>query len=471
MRNEFTVHPPARRLGALALATSLLVGSLAVPVTPAAAQASRVPIDSAGQPMATLSPVIKRASPAVVNIATKGTVTERGQKNPLLDDPFFRRFFDVPGQGQPRQRQFQSAGSGVVVDAQKGLVLTNAHVVEHASEITVTTLDGHDYKGEVVGSDTASDIAVVRVKNAKLTELPVGDSSKAEVGDFVIAIGNPFGLQHTVTFGIVSALGRSGINPDGYEDFIQTDASINPGNSGGALINLKGELIGINSAILSGSGGNIGIGFAIPANMAKTVMDQLVKYGEVKRGMLGVQVVTLTPDYAENLGIKDAQGALVSQVVEGSAADKAGLKAGDVITSINGQVVKSGAELRNRIGLLRLGETVRISYLRDGKPREASAVVQARSDAGDSNSGSDMHRGFDGADLADAPAQGGVTVVSVDPGSNAAQLGLRPNDVIVKANTNRVTSLKDLKAALKDQASVLLTIKRGANATVVIPLR
>ncbi len=471
MRTDPSRPTAPRAAGLYALLATLVVGNLTLMPATAHAQAGRLPLDSAGQPLVTLSPVIKRVSPAVVNIATKGTVTEKAQRNPLLEDPFFRRFFDAPGQAQPRQRQFQSAGSGVVVDAAKGLVLTNAHVVEHASEITVTTLDGHDYKGEVVGADQASDIAVVRVKNAKLTELPVGDSSKAEVGDFVIAIGNPFGLQHTVTFGIVSALGRSGINPDGYEDFIQTDASINPGNSGGALINLKGELIGINSAILSGSGGNIGIGFAIPANMAKSVMDQLVKYGEVKRGMLGVQVVTLTPDYAENLGVKDAQGALVSQVVEGSAADKAGLKAGDVITSINGQAVKSGAELRNRIGLLRLGETVRIAYLRDGKPRDATAVVQSRGDGADSGAGSDLHRGFEGAELSDAPGNGGVTVVSVEPGSNAAQLGLRASDVIVKANTARVGSLKELKAALKDQASVLLTLRRGANGTVVIPLR
>ena len=471
MRTDSHRPPAPRAAGIVALLTTLVIGNLTLTTGTALAQAGRLPLDTNGQPLATLSPVIKRVSPAVVNIATKGTVTEKAQRNPLLEDPFFRRFFDAPGQAQPRQRQFQSAGSGVVVDAAKGLVLTNAHVVEHASEITVTTLDGHDYKGEVVGADQASDIAVVRVKNAKLTELPVGDSSKAEVGDFVIAIGNPFGLQHTVTFGIVSALGRSGINPDGYEDFIQTDASINPGNSGGALINLKGELIGINSAILSGSGGNIGIGFAIPANMAKTVMDQLVRYGEVKRGMLGVQVVTLTPDYAENLGVKDAQGALVSQVVEGSAADKAGLKAGDVITGINGQAVKSGAELRNRIGLLRLGETVRIAYLRDGKPHDATAVVQSRTEASDSGAGSDLHRGFEGADLSDAPGNGGVTVASVEPGSSAAQLGLRANDVIVKANTARIGSLKDLKAALKDQASVLLTVRRGANATVVIPLR
>ena len=426
----------------------------------------RIPLDSSGQPVPSLAPMIKRVSPAVVNIATRGTVTERVPRNPLLEDPFFRRFFETPEEG-PRQRHFQSAGSGVVVDAKQGLVLTNAHVIEHASEITVTTLDGRDYPGEVVGSDTASDIALVRVKNAKLTEVPLGDSSKAEVGDFVVAIGNPFGLQHTVTFGIVSALSRSGINPDGYEDFIQTDASINPGNSGGALVNLHGELIGINSAILSGSGGNIGIGFAIPSNMAKSVMDQLIKYGSVKRGILGVNVVTLTPDYADNLGLKDQQGALVSQVVQGSAADQAGIKAGDVITSVNGQTVKTGGELRNRIGLLRIGETVDIGLLHDGKPKHVSAMVQARTES-EATSASELHRALEGAELADS--SNGVVVKSVAQGTPASQLGLHAQDLIVQVNRDRVANLQELRAAMKGQTSLILTVRRG-NAIILIPLR
>ena len=221
-------------------------------------------------PLPTLAPMIKKVSPAVVNIATRGTVRERGPQNPLLDDPFFRRFFDVPPDNGPRERPFQSAGSGVIFDAKNGYILTNAHVVENATEITVTLQDGRDVKAEVVGSDAPSDVAVLKVKADDLTQIALGDSAKVEVGDFVVAIGNPFGLQHTVTSGIISGLSRSGINPDGYEDFIQTDASINPGNSGGALVNLRGELIGINTAILSRSGGNIGIGFAIPVNMARS---------------------------------------------------------------------------------------------------------------------------------------------------------------------------------------------------------
>ncbi|MBS0395106.1 MAG: DegQ family serine endoprotease [Proteobacteria bacterium] len=445
----------------VAAAAAVLVASAAL--TPAAtlAQAGRLPAEVNGTALPSLSPIVKRASPAVVNIATRGTITERGQRNPLLDDPFFRRFFDVPEQG-PRQHQFQSAGSGVVVDAKQGLIVTNAHVVENASEITVTTIDGRDYKATVVGSDSASDVAVVKVKDAKLSEIALGDSSKAEVGDFVLAIGNPFGLQHTVTYGIVSALGRSGINPDGYEDFIQTDASINPGNSGGALVNLRGELIGINSAILSRSGGNIGIGFAIPSNMVRSVMDQLVKYGEVKRGILGVNIQSVTPDLAEKLGQADLAGAFVQQVVEGSAAEKAGVKAGDVITSVNGQAVKSSSELRNRIGLMRIGESVDLGIVRDGKPRHLTAVVQARSAATGGEEGTgDLPRALEGADLGDAPGGAGVLVRSIEPGSPASQQPLRANDLITAVDRKPVASLKEFRAAAKDQSSLLLTVHRG----------
>jgi Do/DeqQ family serine protease len=454
----------ARPVALLILAAALgLVSGQAGAQTP---PGGRIPLDVNGQPVPSLAPMIKRVSPAVVNIATRGTVTERAPRNPLLEDPFFRRFFETPEEG-PRQRHFQSAGSGVVIDAKQGLVITNAHVIEHATDITVTTLDGRDYAADVVGADTASDVAVVRVKNAKLTEVALGDSSKAEVGDFVVAIGNPFGLQHTVTFGIVSALSRSGINPEGYEDFIQTDASINPGNSGGALVNLRGELIGINSAILSGGGGNIGIGFAIPSNMAKTVVDQLIKYGSVKRGILGVNVVTLTPDYADNLGLKDQQGALVSQVVQGSAADQAGVKAGDVITTVNGQSVKTGAELRNRIGLLRIGESVEIGLLHDGKPKHVTATVQARTES-DVTAGAELHHALEGAELADTP--GGVVVRSVGPGTPANQLGLHPQDQVAQVNRDRVANLQELRAAIKGQSSLILTIRRG-NAIILVPLR
>src|SRR4051794_37339094 len=286
-------------------------------------------------PVPSLAPIVKKASPAVVNVATRGTLHDARPRNPLFDDPFFRRFFDAPDAG-PRDRKFESAGSGVIVDAKNGYIITNAHVIESADEITVTLIDDRKVKATIVGRDKPSDIAVLKISANNLVDIPLADSSKAEVGDFVLAIGNPFTFSHTVTSGIISALGRSGLNPESYEDLIQTDAPINPGNSGGALVNLYGELLGINSAIFSGSGGNIGIGFAIPSNMVKAVMTQLIKYGEVKRGVLGVQLSnTFTPEIAENLGLPNAHGALVSQVVEGSAAARAGIKAGDVISSIN----------------------------------------------------------------------------------------------------------------------------------------
>jgi Do/DeqQ family serine protease len=326
-------------------------------------------------PLPTLAPMIKRVSPAVVNIATRGTVHEHDAHNPLLDDPFLRRFFETPHTPDSHEHSFQSAGSGVIFDARIGYILTNAHVVENATEITVTLQDGRDLPAEVIGSDVASDVAVLKVRPDGLSQIVLGDSSKSEVGDFVVAIGNPFGLQHTVTSGIVSGLQRSGINPDGYEDFIQTDAAINPGNSGGALVNLRGELIGINTAILSRTGSNIGIGLAIPVNMARSVMEQLIKYGAVRRGQLGVSMYTVTPDMAMSLGLPSASGALVSQVVAGSPAEAAGIRAGDVITSVNGQAVKSNTELRNAIGLKRVGDSVDVALVRDGKPQRLTAVI------------------------------------------------------------------------------------------------
>jgi serine protease Do/serine protease DegQ len=417
----------------------------------------------------TLAPMIKKVSPAVVNIATRGTIRERGQQNPLLDDPFFRRFFDVPPDTGPRERPFQSAGSGVIFDAKAGYILTNAHVVENATEITVTLQDGRDVKAEVLGSDAPSDVAVLKVKPEGLSQIALGDSAKVEVGDFVVAIGNPFGLQHTVTSGIISGLSRSGINPDGYEDFIQTDASINPGNSGGALVNLRGELIGINTAILSRSGGNIGIGFAIPVNMARSVMEQLIKFGSVKRGQLGVSMYTVTPDIAHSLGLSNAVGALVSQVVEGSPAEKAGIRTGDVITSVNGQPVKSNSELRNSIGLRRVGDKVDIGLVRDGKPLKVTAVIADTATEAPGGAAS-IHKSFEGATLSDAPEAGGALVRSVESGSAAAQAGLRAEDVIVGANRGRVGSVRELRERAKGAAVLVLEVRRG-NTVLLVPLR
>jgi serine protease Do/serine protease DegQ len=449
----------------LALAAILVTAAIAPPA-PAA-----MPAMVGETPVPSLSPIVKKVSPAVVNIATRGTIRDRGPQNPLLDDPFFRRFFDVPPDSGPRERPFQSAGSGVIFDAKAGYIVTNAHVVENASEITVTLQDGRDLKAEVVGSDEPSDVAVLKVKSdTTLVQIGLGDSAKVEVGDFVLAIGNPFGLQHTVTSGIISGLSRSGINPDGYEDFIQTDASINPGNSGGALVNLRGELIGINTAILSRSGGNIGIGFAIPVNMAHSVMDQLIKYGSVKRGQLGVSMYTVTPDIAHSLGLTNAVGALVSQVIDGSPAEKAGIHTGDVITSVNGQPVKSNSELRNSIGLMRVGDKVEVGLLRDGKPVKVIAIIADTTATAQPGPGESIHKDFEGATLADAPDGGGALVKSVEPGSAAAQSGLRNNDVIVGANRGRVTNLQQLRERAKGNPVLVLEVRRG-NGILIIPLR
>ena len=449
---------------ALALALSALAG-------PAAA-ATALPGQVEGQPLPTLAPVIKRVSPAVVNIGVRGTV--QAPRNPFFDDPNFRRFFGVPPGGTPREREFRSAGSGVIVDAKAGFIVTNAHVVENATDITVTLVDDREFKAKVVGTDKGSDVAVIRITEGTLpADIKFADSSKLEVGDFVVAIGNPFGLQHTVTSGIVSGTGRSGINPEGFEDFIQTDAAINPGNSGGALVNLRGELVGINTAILSQSGGNMGIGFAIPSNMVTSVMQQLIEFGEVRRGVLGVSILSLTADFRKSLGLADSvQGALVSQVVEDSAAARAGIQAGDVITSINGQDVKSAAELRNRIGMLRVGDRVNIALIREGKPRSVAATIGKQSEV--EAAAAELHASLAGADLADAPPEqvqgGGVLVRTVEAGSPAARIGLRANDVILVVDRTRVANLSQFREAIKDRPSFLLQIRRGQQR-VLLPVR
>jgi serine protease Do/serine protease DegQ len=437
----------------------------AAALTVGATANAQLPAKVGDTPMPSLAPIVKKATPAVVNIATRGTLREQRPRNPLLEDPFFRRFFDAPD-FVPRERQFQSAGSGVIVDAKNGYIITNAHVIENADEITVTLLDDRQLKAKIVGRDKPSDVAVVKVDAKNLTEMPIADSSKAEVGDFVLAIGNPFALSHTVTSGIISALGRSDNNPESYQDFIQTDAAINPGNSGGALVNLSGELVGVNTAIFSGTGGNIGIGFAIPSNMVKAVMEHLIKYGEVKRGMLGVQLANqFTPEIAESLGLDNAHGALVSQVVEGSSAEKAGLKAGDVITSINGRNISNASDLRNSIGLLRIGEKIELGLIREGKPRRVTAVIGERDSAGGA---AEIHPAFEGAALSNVDG-GGVLIQAVAEGSPAAQNGLRPNDIILAVGRVRIMNVQQLGAAVQNANTFAITIRRG-NATLVFPI-
>ncbi len=454
------------KIAAATLAAAVIAAPAAITPEPVYAA---VPVADAA-PMPSLAPMVKRVSPSVVNIATKGTIKEKpGQRNPLMDDPFFRRFFDVPPDSKPRERQFQSAGSGVIIDAKNGYIITNHHVVENASEITITLLDDRSFTAKVIGSDEGADIAVLQAKQPNLVAMTLGDSARLEVGDYVVAIGNPFGLQHTVTAGIVSALGRTGINPDGYEDFIQTDASINPGNSGGALVNLRGELVGINSAILSGSGGNIGIGFAIPVNLVKSVMDQLIKFGQVKRGVLGVNLYPVTADIAKEFGVAESTGALVAGVAQGSAAEHAGVKTGDIITSINGVTKKDPGELRYAIGLLHVGDKVEIGLLRDGKPRTVTAVIAERSEVETANA-VDINKGLEGADLADAPDGGGILVKALQEGSPAAQAGLRANDLIVGVGRTPVTNTKSFRDAAKGASVLVLNVRRGS-AVLLIPIR
>ncbi len=423
-----------------------------------------LPAALGGQELPSLAPLVTDASPAVVNIATRGTVD--APRNPLADDPFFQRFFGNPPRQQ--QREVRSAGSGVIVDAKNGYILTNHHVIEHADEIEIQLDDKRTLKAEVVGSDPGTDIAVLQVIDAEqLTEMPLGNSEVVRVGDFVVAIGNPFGLSHTVTSGIVSALGRTGLSRDGYEDFIQTDASINPGNSGGALLNLRGELIGINSAIFSGSGGNIGIGFAIPVNIAKAIMAQLIEFGEIQRGLLGVSISDFTADSAEAYGIDDSiEGALVQEVVSDSAAEEAGVEVGDVIIAIDEKPVTSAADLRTTIGLRRSGESVQITVIRDGAERSLSATLTelaaTRQVAAD-----DIHPNLAGAEFSNYDGQEldfsdeGVRVDTVEPGSPAAQRGLRADDIIVTVNRSRVRSVNELSEVAEGQNLLILGLRRG----------
>ena len=443
------------------LALLIAIAGLAVQSAMAA-----LPLAMDGKELPSLAPLVREASPAVVNIATRGTVD--APRNPLADDPFFQRFFGAPPQQQQRQREVRSAGSGVIVDAKNGYILTNHHVIENADEIEIQLADKRVLKAAVVGSDPGTDIAVIQVIDAeRLMEMPLGNSEKVEVGDFVVAIGNPFGLSHTVTSGIVSALGRTGLSRDGYEDFIQTDASINPGNSGGALINLRGELIGVNSAIFSGSGGNIGIGFAIPVNIAKSIMLQLIEFGEVQRGLLGVSISDFTADSAEAFGIdKAVEGALVQEIVSESAAEAAGIEVGDVIIAIDDQPITSATDLRTTVGLRRSGDSLRITVIRDGQERSMKATLTKLA-ASQQVAAFDIHPNLAGAEFSNYDGQSlafseeGVLVQIVQPGSPAAQQGLRANDIILTVNRVRIRTVAELSEIAENQNLLILGLRRG----------
>ena len=422
-----------------------------------------LPSAVAGQTVPSLAPMLELAMPAVVSVNTKQVVRVR---NPYFDDPFFRRLFPQV----PQERINESLGSGVIIDAARGYVLTNHHVVENADDVQVTLADGRTVKAEFLGSDRDTDIALIRIPADKLTALPLGDSAQLRVGDFVVAIGNPFGFSQTVTSGIVSAVGRSGIRGLGYQNFIQTDASINPGNSGGALVNLNGQLVGINTASYNPQGsmaGNIGLGLAIPSNLARDVVEQLITKGVVVRGTLGVETQNLTPQIAQGLGLEEARGALVTRVLPGSGAAAAGVKAGDVVTAINGQRVDSAQALHNFEGLSTVGRTVDLEVRRDGKPLQLKATLkeQPRAVAGDT-----LDPRLSGATFADLPESlrqagiNGVLVSEVARGSRAAQSGLASGDVILAASSGAFTDLAGWRASFGQRPpQLVLSILRGGS--------
>ncbi|CZF78334.1 MULTISPECIES: Do family serine endopeptidase [Grimontia] len=447
-------------MSAIALAVSTTMTAL--PTTAA------LPNAVAGESLPSLAPMLEAVSPAVVSIAVEGSHTSK-QRIPES----FRFFFgpDMPSE-QVRERPFRGLGSGVIIDADKGYVITNHHVIDGANKIRVQLHDGREYDAELIGSDGMSDVALLKLeKSEDLTAIKLADSDALRVGDFAIAIGNPFGLGQTVTSGIISALGRSGLNVENFENFIQTDAAINSGNSGGALVNLNGELVGINTAILGPNGGNVGIGFAIPANMAKNLVDQILEFGEVKRGVLGVQGGELTSELAEAFGYETNHGAFVSQIVPDSAAEKAGIEAGDIIVSVNGKEIRSFGELRAKIATLGAGKDVELGIIRDGKEKTVTAKLKEASLA--KANAETLHEALKGAELENYKEGkvSGVRVSSVEKDSIAARYGLKQDDVIVGLNRNKVKNLGDLRKQLESKPSVLaLNILRG-DSTMYLVIR
>ena len=424
-----------------------------------------LPVSMDGEPLPSLAPVLEQVTPSVVNIYTQTRVRVR---SPLMDDPFFRRFFNIPN--APRERVSQSLGSGVIVDAEEGFVLTNNHVIAGADDISVTLSDGRSFDAEVIGTDPDTDLAMVRIPAEDLQALPFADSNQLRVGDFVVAVGNPFGLGQTVTSGIVSALGRSGVRGLEFQNFIQTDASINPGNSGGALINLRGELVGINSAIFTPSGGNVGIGFAIPSAMATHVMEQLAAFVEVRRGTLGISVQDLTDELAGAFELEKNQGVLVAEVAEESAAEEAGLRAGDVILSIEGQPVRSTQEFHNYEGQFPVGEKLSLAIVRNGSKKSIKVSVDELKVL----EGSSIDYRLQGARFEELPLKQrpdrvtGILLSELEPDSRLARQGLRPGDIITGCNRMATRDLAEFQEVVSTVAgSLYLQIRRGSRDYVV----
>ncbi|MBC3231605.1 serine endoprotease DegQ [Serratia fonticola] len=441
-------------LSALAMSISLTFAS--VPAANAA-----MPAAVAGESLPSLAPMLEKVLPAVVSVRVEGTQVQR---QPQLPEQF--KFFFGPNMPTPKEstRPFEGLGSGVIIDGAKGYILTNNHVINNADKISVQLNDGREYDAKLIGRDEQSDIALLQVSDVKnLTAVKIADSDKLRVGDFAVAVGNPFGLGQTATSGIISALGRSGLSLEGLENFIQTDASINRGNSGGALVNLNGELIGINTAILAPGGGNIGIGFAIPSNMAQNLSKQLIEFGEVKRGLLGIKGSEMTADMAKAFNTDAQRGAFISEVMPKSAAAKAGIKAGDILVSLDGKPISSFAELRAKVGTTAPGTTVKIGLLREGKPMEV-AVTLDNSESVSTNAET-LSPALQGASLTNGALPNGdkgVKIDKVDKGTPAAQFGLQKGDVIIGVNRQRVENINALRKLLEAKPAVMaLNIVRG----------
>ncbi|WP_333853476.1 serine endoprotease DegQ [Leclercia sp.] len=448
-------------LSALALSIGL---SLSASWPTAAAIPSQIPGQAA---LPSLAPMLEKVLPAVVSVQVEGTAVQ-SQRIPEELKKYFGD--DAPDQ---QAQPFEGLGSGVVIDAAKGYVLTNNHVISHADKISVQMNDGREFEAKLIGGDDQSDIALLQLQNPTgLTQIAIADSDKLRVGDFAVAVGNPFGLGQTATSGIISALGRSGLNLEGLENFIQTDASINRGNSGGALLNLNGELIGINTAILAPGGGSVGIGFAIPSNMARTLAQQLIDFGEVKRGLLGIKGTEMSADIAKAFNLNVQRGAFVSEVLPNSGSAKAGVKSGDVIVSLNDKPLSSFAELRSRIATTEPGATVKLGILRDGKPMDLQVTLDKSTSS--SASAEMIAPALQGATLSDGQLKDGtkgITLDSVEKSSPAAQAGLHENDVIIGVNRVRVQSIAEMRKVLEGKPTVIaLQIVRG-NDTLYILLR
>ncbi len=453
---------------------------------PAKSQISSKSIDILTQLSEAQSEVAAVATPSVVNISTTRVIKSRDEAPyDLFDDPFFRRFFgdQFPHPNAPKEHKEQSLGSGVIVSGD-GYIVTNNHVIEKAQEIKVLLFNKKDYKAKVVGADPKTDIAVIKIDAKDLPALPWGDSDKLKVGETVFAIGNPFGLNQTVTMGVISAVGRANVGIADYEDFIQTDAAINPGNSGGALVNARGELIGINTAILSRTGGYQGIGFAVPSSMARQVMDSLVKYKKVVRGWLGVSIQEITSGLAEEFGVKDLKGALVSDVMKGSPAEKAGIKQGDVILQYDGKVVEDTGHLRNMVSQTPIGSKIKVKVFRRKKEIELDVVISelpkkiAEASTGEPDSGSAPNEEESTAlaglvvrqltpDLAQRygydKTERGVLVIKVEAGSMAADSGVKPGDIILQINQQNVATMEEYKkmaSKIKGEERILLLLRR-----------